>query len=169
MQAHVAAAMINLSDSCPQNIMEPWLQELLSKMLKIILSDNIKIKVKEQAVTAIAGIAHSAQSTFLSYANEIIPALMAMMQDNKTITYPDLRTRIMESLGHIVRGIGTDNNKPLLPLCHQIIPQIIAFLKQNNHSGCHIYKNNKKQKKNVIFWVFYCHTKSCVFFSKRKN
>jgi hypothetical protein len=59
VQAHAASAILNFSENCTPEILTPYLDGIVSKLL--ILLQNGKQMVQEGALTALASVADSSQ------------------------------------------------------------------------------------------------------------
>jgi hypothetical protein len=59
VQAHAASAILNFSENCTPEILTPYLDGIISKLL--VLLQNGKQMVQEGALTALASVADSSQ------------------------------------------------------------------------------------------------------------
>nr|GFA71929.1 importin-5 like [Tanacetum cinerariifolium] len=62
VQAHAASAVLNFSENCTPDILTPYLDGIVSKLL--VLLQNGKQMVQEGALTALASVADSSQEQF---------------------------------------------------------------------------------------------------------
>ncbi|CAN6693567.1 unnamed protein product [Malus baccata var. baccata] len=99
-KAHAASAMLNFSENCTPDILTPYLDGVVSKLL--VLLQNGKQMVQEGALTALASVADSSQDHFQKYYDAVMPYLKAILvnaTDNKeTITLGDKRIGIKISV-----------------------------------------------------------------------
>ncbi|KAI5410707.1 hypothetical protein KIW84_056013 [Lathyrus oleraceus] len=62
VQAHAASAVLNFSENCTPDILTPYLDGIVSKLL--VLLQNGKQMVQEGALTALASVVDSSQEHF---------------------------------------------------------------------------------------------------------
>ncbi|XP_022036683.1 importin subunit beta-3 [Helianthus annuus] len=67
VQAHAASVVLNFSENCTSELLKPYLDGLVGKLL--VLLQNPKQMVQEGALTALASVADSSQilSIFISF------------------------------------------------------------------------------------------------------
>ena len=73
VQAHAAAALVNFCEEAEKQILEPYLDDLLVHLLRLLRSP--KRFVQEQALSTIATIADSAETAFGKYYDTLMPLL----------------------------------------------------------------------------------------------
>jgi len=106
VQSHAAAAVINFTENCKKEVMEPYLSGLLQKLGQL-LSGGVRI-VQEQAMTAIASVADCVGEGFESFYPSIMPVLKHMLQ---TCTHKEQRTlrgKTMECISLIGIAVGRE-------------------------------------------------------------
>ena len=81
VQAHAAAAIVNFSEEASKAVIEPYLNDLFERLLRLLNSS--KRYVQEQAITTIATVADSAQDRFRQYYSRIMPLLLNVLQNAK--------------------------------------------------------------------------------------
>ncbi|CCH60500.1 hypothetical protein TBLA_0C07090 [Henningerozyma blattae CBS 6284] len=80
VQTHAAAALVNFSEHSNKDILEPYLDELLTNLLTLLQRD--KLYVQEQALTTIAFIAEAAEKKFIKYYDTLMPILLKVLNNN---------------------------------------------------------------------------------------
>ncbi|KAL4559508.1 hypothetical protein LXL04_031646 [Taraxacum kok-saghyz] len=75
--AHAASAVLNFSENCTPDILTPYLDGIVSKLL--VLLQNGKQMVQEGALTALASVADSSQEQFQKYYEAFMPYLKAIL------------------------------------------------------------------------------------------
>ncbi|CAN3357459.1 importin subunit beta-3 [Diutina catenulata] len=78
VQAHAAAALVNFSEAAPKEVLEPYLDSLLTNLLGL-LQNSPKRYVQEQVLTTIAIIADAAQNYFSKYYDTLMPLLLDVL------------------------------------------------------------------------------------------
>ena len=107
IQSHAAAALVNFCEEADSEVLAPYLDELLGRLLKILQSP--KRYVQEQALSTIATIADSAESTFAKYYDTLMPMLFNVLRDaeqEKDLRL--LRAKAMECATLIALAVGKE-------------------------------------------------------------
>lgn len=107
VQSHAAAAVINFCDEASPSIISPYLNAILAK-LQALLQSPLRL-TQEQAVTAIAAVADSADSKFTQYYDSFMPALKSVL--SSTSNDKDLRRlrgKVMECISLIGLSVGRE-------------------------------------------------------------
>lgn len=94
VQAHAAAALVNFCEEAEKEILEPYLDDLLSRLLVLLRSS--KRFVQEQALSTIATIADSAEAAFGRYYDTLMPLLFSVLREETSAEYRLLRAKAME-------------------------------------------------------------------------
>lgn len=105
VQAHAAAALVNFSEGSSKADIEPYLDHILQRLLKLLQTGRVYLQ--EQAITSIATIADSAEDHFVRYYDQIMPLLVSILES------PDrefrlLRGKAMECATLIALAIGKE-------------------------------------------------------------
>lgn len=106
VQSHAAAAVINFTENCKKEVLEPYLQGLLGKLGQL-LGGGVRI-VQEQAITAIASVADCVGDGFGAYYPSIMPVLKHMLQTCVGKEQRTLRGKTMECISLIGIAVGRD-------------------------------------------------------------
>ncbi|GJQ14176.1 hypothetical protein GpartN1_g5967.t1 [Galdieria partita] len=107
VQAHAAAAIINFCEDASPDIVSPYLDGLLQKLLELLASSR-RI-VQEQAVSAIAAVADSAEQFFIRYYDSFMPLLKNILystEGHKPLRR--LRGKVIECISLIGVAVGRD-------------------------------------------------------------
>ncbi|KAK4528301.1 hypothetical protein GAYE_SCF54G6238 [Galdieria yellowstonensis] len=107
VQAHAAAAIINFCEDASPDIVSPYLDGLLRKLLELLAS-NRRI-VQEQAVSAIAAVADSAEQYFIRYYDSFMPLLKNILYSTEgQKPLRRLRGKVIECISLIGVAVGRD-------------------------------------------------------------
>jgi len=106
VQSHAAAAVINFTENCKKEVLEPYLQGLLGKLGQL-LGGGVRI-VQEQSITAIASVADCVGEGFGAYYPSIMPVLKHMLQTCTGKDQRTLRGKTMECISLIGIAVGRD-------------------------------------------------------------
>ncbi|EFJ15568.1 hypothetical protein SELMODRAFT_155690 [Selaginella moellendorffii] len=106
VQAHAAAAILNFSESCTSDILTPYLEGVIGKLL--ILLQNGKRMVQEGALTALASVADSAQVQFQKYYDAVMPYLKTILINATDKQNRMLRAKSMECISLVGMAVGKD-------------------------------------------------------------
>ncbi|XVF30792.1 hypothetical protein REPUB_Repub16aG0089000 [Reevesia pubescens] len=106
VQAHAASAVLNFSENCTPDILTPYLDGIVSKLL--ILLQNGKQMVQEAALTALASVADSSQEQFQKYYDAVMPYLKAILVNENDKSNRMLRAKAMECISLVGMAVGKD-------------------------------------------------------------
>jgi len=110
VQSHAAAALVNFCEEAEKEILEPYLDELLKRLLALLTNDS-KRYVQEQALSTIATIADSAEQAFGRYYDHLMPLLFAVLnhpQDSQAKENRLLNAKAMECATLIALAVGRE-------------------------------------------------------------
>ena len=110
VQSHAAAAVINFCEHAEAEVMEPYLDPLLNKLF-VLLKHSRKI-VLEQAITAVASVADSAEVNFGKYYDMFMPFLKDVLAKATTKEYRMMRGKAMECISLIGLAVGKEKFAP---------------------------------------------------------
>lgn len=109
VQAHAASAVLNFSENCTPDILTPYLDGIVSKLL--VLLQNGKQMVQEGALTALASVADSSQEHFQKYYDAVMPYLKAILVNASDKSNRMLRAKSMECISLVGMAVGKDKFK----------------------------------------------------------
>jgi len=105
VQSHAAAAVINFCDEATEEIIAPYMETLLGKLL-LLLQSSRRI-TQEQAVTAVAAIADAASASFSPYYDVFMPLLKKVLSISAgRQELRRLRGKVMECISLIGLSVG---------------------------------------------------------------
>lgn len=109
VQAHAAAALVNFSEAAPKEVLEPYLDQLLTNLLGL-LQNSPKRYVQEQVLTTIAIIADAAQNYFSKYYDTLMPLLLDVLAqpDSNDPQIRLLKAKCIECLTLIALAVGRE-------------------------------------------------------------
>ncbi|XP_016450778.1 uncharacterized protein LOC107775544 [Nicotiana tabacum] len=106
VQAHAASAVLNFSENCTPEILTPYLDGIVSKLL--VLLQNGKQMVQEGALTALASVADSSQENFQKYYDAVMPYLKTILVNANDKSNRMLRAKAMECISLVGMAVGKD-------------------------------------------------------------
>ncbi|KAJ9695633.1 hypothetical protein PVL29_010892 [Vitis rotundifolia] len=106
VQAHAASAVLNFSENCTPDILTPYLDGIVSKLL--VLLQNGKQMVQEGALTALASVADSSQEHFQKYYDAVMPYLKAILVNANDKSNRMLRAKSMECISLVGMAVGKE-------------------------------------------------------------
>lgn len=111
VQSHAAAAVINFCDEATPVIIAPYLDRLLEKLQTLLQSPH-RI-TQEQAVTAIAAVADSAETQFVKYYDWFMPRLKQVLSGATGQKHlRRLRGKVMECISLVGLSVGPEKFGP---------------------------------------------------------
>ncbi|CAL1712081.1 unnamed protein product [Somion occarium] len=118
VHAHAAAALINFCEGVERDILLPYLDPIVERLLKLLNpgasgeGKQPKRYVQEQAITTLAMVADASEATFAKHYSAIMPLLLNVLQNANTPEYRKLRVKAMECAGLIAIAVGRDVFRP---------------------------------------------------------
>ncbi|KAJ6694603.1 hypothetical protein OIU74_013848 [Salix koriyanagi] len=106
VQAHAASAVLNFSENCTPEILTPYLDGVVSKLL--VLLQNGKQMVQEGALTALASVADSSQEHFQKYYDAVMPYLKTILVNANDKANRMLRAKSMECISLVGMAVGKE-------------------------------------------------------------
>uniref|UniRef100_A0A7N0ZTG6 Importin N-terminal domain-containing protein n=1 Tax=Kalanchoe fedtschenkoi TaxID=63787 RepID=A0A7N0ZTG6_KALFE len=106
VQAHAASAVLNFSENCTPDILTPYLDDIVAKLL--VLLQNGKQMVQEGALTALASVADSSQEHFQKYYEAVIPYLKTILLNANDKSMRMLRAKSMECISLVGMAVGKE-------------------------------------------------------------
>lgn len=106
VKSHAAAALVNFCEEAEKSILEPYLDDLLGYLFKL-LQDEHRF-VQEQALSTIATIADAAEAAFAKYYNDLMPQLVNVLQMENKKELQLLRAKAMECATLIALAVGKE-------------------------------------------------------------
>lgn len=109
VQTHAAAALVNFSENAEKELLNPYLDDLLSNLYHL-LSSNRRV-VQEQALQTIAVVAEAAKELFGKYYDTFMPLLMHILEQAVDAQHRVLRGKAMECISLICYVVGPERSK----------------------------------------------------------
>ncbi|KAM0952064.1 putative importin-beta domain, armadillo-like helical, TOG domain, importin beta family [Dioscorea sansibarensis] len=106
VQAHAASALLNFSENCTPEILAPYMDGIVSKLL--VLLGSGKQMVQEGALTALASVADSSQEQFQKYYDAVMPYLKTILMNATDKSNRMLRAKSMECISLVGMAVGKD-------------------------------------------------------------
>ncbi|XP_058073781.1 uncharacterized protein LOC131222648 isoform X2 [Magnolia sinica] len=106
VQAHAASAVLNFSENCTPDILTPYLDGIVNKLL--VLLQNGKQMVQEGALTALASVADSSQEHFQKYYDAVMPYLKVILVKATDKSNRMLRAKSMECISLVGMAVGKE-------------------------------------------------------------
>ncbi|MEW5314066.1 MAG: hypothetical protein WDW38_005590 [Sanguina aurantia] len=106
VQAHASAAVVNFSESVDAELLPPYLDILITKLL-LLLQHGKKV-VQEGALTAMASVADNAQSLFAKYYDTVMPLLYAILTSASDKEHRMLRAKALECISLVGVAVGKE-------------------------------------------------------------
>ncbi|GMM28018.1 Pse1 protein [Martiniozyma asiatica (nom. inval.)] len=123
VQAHAAAALVNFCEEATKDILEPYLDDLLSNLLTLLQSAP-KRYVQEQVITTIAIVADAAENKFIKYYDTLMPLLIQVMQTDFGKENRLLKAKSIECATLVAQAVGaekfTQNAEQILQIFTQL-------------------------------------------------
>ncbi|KAG7696759.1 hypothetical protein KL951_003215 [Ogataea haglerorum] len=129
VQAHAAAALVNFCEDATKEVLEPYLDDLLTNLLTLLQSAP-KRYVQEQVITTIAIVADAAKTKFVKYYDTLMPLLLEVLRTDMGEENRLLKAKSIECSALIALAVGKDK---FMPNAQEIV-QLFAHI-QNNLTG----------------------------------
>ncbi|KAL2940719.1 Importin-5 [Bienertia sinuspersici] len=106
VQAHAASAVLNFSENCTPDLLNPYMDDIVSKLM--VLLQNGKQMVQEGALTALASVADSSQEHFQKYYDTVMPYLKAFLVNATDKPNLMIRAKAMECISLVGMAVGKE-------------------------------------------------------------
>lgn len=106
VQAHACAATVNFAENCDQDVMAPYLDGLISKLLALLQQG--RKNVQESALTSLASVADCAQEYFIKYYDTCIPLLRHVLECAKDRSHQLMRAKALECISLVGMAVGKE-------------------------------------------------------------
>eukprot|EP00958_Prasinococcus_capsulatus_P007362 scaffold689_cov375-Prasinococcus_capsulatus_cf.AAC.24 len=107
VRAHATAAIVNFSEGCSSDRVEPYLDMIISKLIQLLVSQEARL-VQEGALTALASVADCAQTFFVKYYDSVMPYLKTVLVQATDVSYQKLRGKSIECISLIGMAVGKE-------------------------------------------------------------
>ncbi|KAH3661589.1 hypothetical protein OGAPHI_006437 [Ogataea philodendri] len=129
VQAHAAAALVNFCEDATKEVLEPYLDNLLTNLLTLLQSAP-KRYVQEQVITTIAIVADAAKTKFIKYYDTLMPLLLEVLRTDMGEENRLLKAKSIECSALIALAVGKEK---FMPNAQEIV-ELFAHI-QNNLTG----------------------------------
>jgi len=106
VQAHACAATVNFAENADQDVLAPYLDTLISKMLTLLQQG--RRNVQEGALTALASVADCAQEYFIKYYDTCMPLLRHVLEHAHDKTHQLMRAKALECISLVGMAVGKE-------------------------------------------------------------
>ncbi|KAG6520022.1 hypothetical protein ZIOFF_017051 [Zingiber officinale] len=104
--AHASSAVLNFCENCTPDILTPYLDGIVGKLL--VLLQNGNQMVQEGALTALASVADSSQEQFQKYYDAVMPYLKVILMNATNKSNRMLRAKSMECISLVGMAVGKE-------------------------------------------------------------
>ncbi|KAL4452685.1 hypothetical protein ABPG75_008347 [Micractinium tetrahymenae] len=106
VQAHACAAVVNFAEGTDQDVMAPYLDALISKLLALL--QRGRRNVQEGALTAIAAVADTAEEYFIKYYDSCMPLMTNILTHASGKEQQLLRAKALECVSLVGLAVGKE-------------------------------------------------------------
>ncbi|KAG2431232.1 hypothetical protein HXX76_009760 [Chlamydomonas incerta] len=126
VQAHACAAIVNFSEGVEADVLPPYLDALIQKLLTL-LQHGARL-VQEGALTALASVADSSQDLFLKYYDTVMPLLLHILTSANAKEHRLMRAKALECISLVGMAVGRDRFR-------DHARQVLAYMQQVQAAG----------------------------------
>ncbi|KAM1756189.1 hypothetical protein ACFX11_005588 [Malus domestica] len=137
--------MLNFSENCTPDILTPYLDGVVSKLL--VLMQNGKQMVQEGALTALASVADSSQDHFQKYYDAVMPYLKAILVNATDKSNRMLHAKSMECINLVGMAVGKEKFRED---AKQVMEVLMAL------QGSHMEKDDPTTSYMLQAWARLC-------------
>lgn len=123
VQAHAAAALVNFCEEASKEVLEPYLDSLLSSLLTLLQSAP-KRYVQEQVITTIAIVADAAENKFIKYYDTLMPLLIDILSADVGPESRLLKAKAIECATLVALAVGREKFAQTAPQLLQLMTQL---------------------------------------------
>ena len=106
VQAHACAAVVNFAENCEQDVVAPYLDTMIGKLLALLQQGPRN--VQEGALTSLASIADCAQDYFIKYYDTCMPLLRHVLEHAQESTHRLMRAKALECISLVGMAVGKE-------------------------------------------------------------
>lgn len=106
VQAHACAAVVNFAESTDQDVMAPYLDALIGKLLALL--QRGRRNVQEGALTALAAVADTAEEYFIKYYDSCMPLMTNILTHASGKEMQLLRAKALECVSLVGLAVGKE-------------------------------------------------------------
>jgi hypothetical protein len=106
VQAHACAATVNFAENCDQDVVAPYLDTLIGKLLALLQQG--RKNVQEGALTSLASVADCAQEYFVRYYDTCMPLLRHVLEHAQDSTQRLMRAKALECISLVGMAVGKE-------------------------------------------------------------
>ncbi|KAL4539354.1 hypothetical protein Ndes2437B_g02265 [Nannochloris sp. 'desiccata'] len=106
VQAHACAATVNFAENCDQDVVAPYLDTLIGKLLALLQQG--RKNVQEGALTSLASVADCAQDYFVRYYDTCMPLLRHVLEHAQDSTQRLMRAKALECISLVGMAVGKE-------------------------------------------------------------
>jgi importin-5 len=110
LKAHAAASLTNFLEGATDDIVENYINDMVTKLLKLIQEGNTMCM--ENAVTWLATVAEASENRFQEYYEPVMKELSPYLQQDLGLKYYQFKGQLIESIVIISVSVGSDTFKP---------------------------------------------------------
>ncbi|KAL0056152.1 hypothetical protein WJX82_008212 [Trebouxia sp. C0006] len=118
-KAHAAAAIVNFSENCDEEILTGYLDNLITQLLGLL--QNGQKLVKEGALTALASVADAANAHFIRSDAQEVMAFMQQLQSTHLDPDDPTGSYMLQAGARFCKCLGSE----FLPYLPMVMPQLI--------------------------------------------
>ncbi|CAG78228.1 armadillo-type protein [Yarrowia lipolytica] len=104
VQTHAAAAMVNFAENATKEVLEPYLDDLLSSLVTLL--NRPQRYLQDQVLTTISTIAESSSEKFSKYYDELMPLLLTVLRTPATDETRNVKAKSIECSSLIAVAVG---------------------------------------------------------------
>ena len=106
VQAHAAAAVVNFAEECEPEVLAPYMDGLIVKLLTLLQSGTRR--VQEAVLTSLASVADTAQAQFERYYDTVMPFLITILSNANDEPVRLLRAKALECATLVGMAVGRE-------------------------------------------------------------
>ncbi|KAL6776649.1 IPB2 [Auxenochlorella protothecoides x Auxenochlorella symbiontica] len=106
VQAHACNAIVNFTETCDQDVISPYLDELATRLMALLQGSGRN--VQEAALTALASLADCAQEYFIKYYDSCMPLLLHILTHANDRSHHLLRAKSLECISLVGMAVGRE-------------------------------------------------------------
>lgn len=129
VQAHAAAALVNFAEGVDAGLIDPFLDELFSRLVSLLAGGSSVLYLQEQLIATIASFAGAAGPRFIRYYGQIVPMLLDALRMPSSSQIRMLQCRALEAATLIVVAVGKDEALAAGPQLAQLLELMILIEK----------------------------------------
>ena len=108
VQQHAAAALVNFAEGVDQKALEPFLGDLVERLITLISTQSQNLPLQQQLIATLASFSGAAGTRFAQHYDRVVPLLLICLRNVNDAKFRMLQCRALEAISLIAHAVGKE-------------------------------------------------------------